>query len=110
MSPWSTSSAPAKAYPSYRYRTGTVSPTTNGDNVIDYCEVNGIAFIPWFPLGAGRVASWVLERIAKARQLNPIQIALAWLLKRSPAMLPIPRDFLDCLSRRKHTGSVIAIF
>jgi pyridoxine 4-dehydrogenase len=60
------------------------------DNVVDYCEVNGIAFIPWFPLGAGRVASRVLERIAKARQVKPIQIALAWLLKRSPVMLPIP--------------------
>jgi len=60
------------------------------DNVVDYCEVNGIAFIPWFPLGAGRVASRVLERIAKARQVKPIQIALAWLLKRSPIMLPIP--------------------
>jgi pyridoxine 4-dehydrogenase len=60
------------------------------DNVVDYCEVNGLAFIPWFPLGAGRVASRVLERIAKARQVKPIQIALAWLLKRSPVMLPIP--------------------
>src|ERR1700757_2562417 len=50
------------------------------DNVVDYCEANGIAFIPWFPLGAGRVASRALERIAKARQVKPIQIALAWLL------------------------------
>ena len=60
------------------------------DNVVDYCERNGIAFIPWFPLGAGRVAGRLLERIAKARQVKPIQIALAWLLKRSPIMLPIP--------------------
>jgi pyridoxine 4-dehydrogenase len=60
------------------------------DNVVDYCERNGIAFIPWFPLGAGRVASKLLERIAKVRQVKPIQIALAWLLKRSPTMLPIP--------------------
>src|ERR1700739_1310036 len=60
------------------------------DNVVDYCEINGIAFIPWFPLGAGRVASRVLERIAKARQVKPIQIALAWSLKRSPVMFPIP--------------------
>jgi pyridoxine 4-dehydrogenase len=60
------------------------------DNVVDYCEANGIAFIPWFPLGAGRVAGKVLERIAKARQVKPVQIALAWLLKRSPVMLPIP--------------------
>ena len=60
------------------------------DNVVDYCERNGIAFIPWFPLGAGRVAGGLLERIAKARKVKPIQIALAWLLKRSPIMLPIP--------------------
>jgi pyridoxine 4-dehydrogenase len=60
------------------------------DNVVDYCEGNGIAFIPWFPLGAGRVAGRLLERIAKARKVKPIQIALAWLLKRSPIMLPIP--------------------
>src|SRR6202049_2196432 len=60
------------------------------DNVVDYCERNGIAFIPWFPLGAGTVAGRLLERIAKARQAKPIQIALAWLLKRSPVMLPIP--------------------
>jgi aryl-alcohol dehydrogenase-like predicted oxidoreductase len=60
------------------------------DNVVDYCERNGVAFIPWFPLGAGRVAGRLLERIAKARQVKPIQIALAWLLKRSSIMLPIP--------------------
>src|ERR1700681_233311 len=60
------------------------------DDVVDYCERNGIAFIPWFPLGAGTVAGRVLERIAKARQTKPIQVALAWLLKRSPIMLPIP--------------------
>jgi pyridoxine 4-dehydrogenase len=60
------------------------------DNVVDYCEHNGIAFIPWFPLGAGKVAGRLLERIAHARKVKPIQIALAWLLKRSPVMLPIP--------------------
>jgi pyridoxine 4-dehydrogenase len=60
------------------------------DNVVDYCESNAIAFIPWFPLAAGRVASRVLETIAKSRQVKPLQAALAWLLKRSPIMLPIP--------------------
>jgi len=60
------------------------------DHVVDYCERNGIAFIPWFPLGPGRVAGKLLERIANARHVKPIQIALAWLLKRSPVMLPIP--------------------
>jgi pyridoxine 4-dehydrogenase len=60
------------------------------DYVIDYCERNGIAFIPWFPLGAGRVAGEVLNRIAQAHHASPTQVALAWLLRRSPVMLPIP--------------------
>jgi pyridoxine 4-dehydrogenase len=60
------------------------------DYVVNYCERNGIAFIPWFPLGAGKVAGEVLDRIAKAHGAGPTQIALAWLLHRSPIMLPIP--------------------
>jgi aryl-alcohol dehydrogenase-like predicted oxidoreductase len=60
------------------------------DYVVNYCEAHGIAFIPWFPLGAGRVAGEVLHEIARARQVTPMQVALAWLLKRSPIMLPIP--------------------
>jgi len=60
------------------------------DYVVDYCERNGIAFIPWFPLGAGRVAGEVLNRIAQAHHASPTQVALAWLLRRSPIMLPIP--------------------
>ena len=60
------------------------------DYVVDYCESNGIAFIPWFPLGAGKVAGEVLNQIAKAHGATPKQVALAWLLRRSPIMLPIP--------------------
>ena len=60
------------------------------DYVVNYCRQNGIAFIPWFPLGAGRVAGEVLHRIAQAHGTSPTQIALAWLLRRSPIMLPIP--------------------
>lgn len=60
------------------------------DYVVDYCERNGIAFIPWFPLGAGRVANDLLRQIADAHHVNPMQVALAWLLQRSPVMLPIP--------------------
>jgi len=60
------------------------------DYVVDYCERNGIAFIPWFPLGAGKVAGEVLNRIAQAHHASPTQVALAWLLHRSPIMLPIP--------------------
>jgi pyridoxine 4-dehydrogenase len=60
------------------------------DYVVSYCERNGIAFIPWFPLGAGKIAGEVLGRIAQAHQASPTQVALAWLLRRSPMMLPIP--------------------
>jgi aryl-alcohol dehydrogenase-like predicted oxidoreductase len=60
------------------------------ENVVDYCEQNGIAFIPWFPLGAGKLAGESLHRVANAHQATPMQVALAWLLQRSPAMLPIP--------------------
>jgi len=60
------------------------------DYVVDYCERNGIAFIPWFPLGAGKVAGEVLDQIAQAHRASRTQIALAWLLRRSPIMLPIP--------------------
>jgi pyridoxine 4-dehydrogenase len=60
------------------------------DYVVDYCERNRIAFIPWYPLGAGKVAGEVLNRIAQARNASPTQIALAWLLHRSPIMAPIP--------------------
>jgi pyridoxine 4-dehydrogenase len=60
------------------------------DYVANYCEQNGIAFIPWFPLGAGRVAGEALQKVAQAHKATAKQVALAWLLKRSPIMLPIP--------------------
>jgi len=60
--------------------------------VLDYCEAEGIGFIPWFPLAAGSLAKpgSVLDGIARRHAVSPSQIALAWLLKRSPVMLPIP--------------------
>jgi aryl-alcohol dehydrogenase-like predicted oxidoreductase len=60
------------------------------DYVVNYCQRNGIAFIPWFPLGADKVSGEVLNRIAQAHGASPIQIALTWLLRRSTTMLPIP--------------------
>ncbi|WP_417579646.1 aldo/keto reductase [Pelagibacterium sp.] len=62
------------------------------EDVLDYCEKNGIGFIPWFPLAAGNLAKpgSVLDDIAQKHQAAPSQIALAWVLKRSPVMLPIP--------------------
>lgn len=77
------------------------------DYVVDYCERNGIAFIPWFPLGAGTVAGKILERIAKARDKKPIQVALTWLLKRSPVMLPIPgTSSIEHLEENVQAGSL----
>jgi pyridoxine 4-dehydrogenase len=60
--------------------------------VLEYCTKNGIGFIPWFPLAAGDLAKpgTVLDAIAKKHHAAPSQIALAWVLKRSPVMLPIP--------------------
>jgi pyridoxine 4-dehydrogenase len=60
------------------------------DYVVDYCERNGIVFIPWFPLGAGRIAGEVLNQVAQAHHASPTQVALAWLLRRSSVILPIP--------------------
>src|SRR5437588_12262167 len=77
------------------------------DYVVDYCERNGIAFIPWFPLGAGTVSGKILERIAEVRDKKPIQVALAWLLKRSPIMLPIPgTSSIEHLEENVQAGSV----
>lgn len=62
------------------------------EGVLDYCEENGIGFIPWYPLAAGNLAKpgGVLDTIAKRHGATPAQIALAWVLKRSAVMLPIP--------------------
>ena len=60
------------------------------DPVLDRCESDGLAFIPWFPLAAGRVGGGVIDRIAADHDATAFQVALAWLLARSPAMLPIP--------------------
>jgi pyridoxine 4-dehydrogenase len=62
------------------------------EGVLDHCQRQNIAFIPWFPLQTGKLAdpSGPLTRIAKAHGATPAQVALAWLLKRSPVMLPIP--------------------
>jgi aryl-alcohol dehydrogenase-like predicted oxidoreductase len=62
------------------------------DDLLDACEAANIGFIPWFPLATGRLAEpgGPLDRIARAHEATPAQIALAWLLARSPVMLPIP--------------------
>jgi len=64
----------------------------HSEDVLDACEEDGIGFIPWFPLATGRLAEpgGPLDRIAGEHEASPAQIALAWLLARSPVMLPIP--------------------
>jgi aryl-alcohol dehydrogenase-like predicted oxidoreductase len=59
---------------------------------LDYCEKQGIGFIPWFPLAAGALTKngGKLDTIAKTHKVAPSQIAVAWLLARSPVMIPIP--------------------
>jgi aryl-alcohol dehydrogenase-like predicted oxidoreductase len=62
------------------------------EDVLVYCTVNNIGFIPWFPLAASTLTrpAGVLDRIAKTHGATAGQVALAWLLQRSPVMLPIP--------------------
>jgi aryl-alcohol dehydrogenase-like predicted oxidoreductase len=62
------------------------------EDVLERCEADGLAFLPWFPLANSQLTGSHsnLDEIAKAHDATPAQIALAWLLHRSPAMLPIP--------------------
>jgi pyridoxine 4-dehydrogenase len=64
----------------------------DAEPLLEHCEREGIAFIPWFPLDTGRLveSGGPLERIAQEIGATPAQLALAWLLRRSPVMLPIP--------------------
>jgi len=62
------------------------------EDVLDYCESRGIGFIPWYPLSGGALTGQdsPLVEIARRHEATPTQVAIAWLLKRSPVMLPIP--------------------
>ncbi|MCD7098733.1 aldo/keto reductase [Stenotrophomonas sp. MMGLT7] len=84
--------AAAKVFPvaTVQNRYNLVDRTS--EDVLDHCAAHGIGFIPWFPLAAGELAKpgSLLDSIAKAHDAAPGQVALAWVLKRSPVMLPIP--------------------
>ncbi|RMF82924.1 MAG: oxidoreductase [Chloroflexi bacterium] len=60
------------------------------EDVLNACERENIGFIPWFPVGAGKLEEAKIKQIADKYNATPYQLALAWLLKRSPVMLPIP--------------------
>jgi len=64
----------------------------NSEGVLNYCTRENIGFIPWFPLATGDLAKWgsPLARVAAKLDARPAQVALAWLLRKSPVMLPIP--------------------
>ena len=64
----------------------------HSEGVLEVCEREGLAFLPWFPLALGRLAESVgrLAQVAQSHRATPAQVALAWLLGRSPAMAPIP--------------------
>jgi len=79
------------------FRVATVQNRYNlvdrgSEDVLEYCTAHNIGFIPWFPLASGDLAApgSVLDGMAKKYQAVPSQVALAWMLKRSPVMLPIP--------------------
>jgi len=84
--------AAAKVFPvaTVQNRYNLVDRTS--EDVLDYCTRKGIGFIPWFPLAAGDLAKSgsLLDTLAKKYKATPSQLALAWVLKRSPVMLPIP--------------------
>jgi aryl-alcohol dehydrogenase-like predicted oxidoreductase len=82
---------------SKHFRVATVQNRYNlidrgSEDVLDYCAARQIGFIPWFPLASGNLATGqsVLTDIAARLGAQPSQVALAWVLKRSPVMLPIP--------------------
>lgn len=81
----------------------------HSEDVLDYCERENIAFIPWFPLAAGRLAqAGKFSDIASRLNATPSQIALAWVLKRSPVMLPIPgTGSLDHLEENTAAASIV---
>jgi aryl-alcohol dehydrogenase-like predicted oxidoreductase len=60
------------------------------DFIVDYCEQNNIAFLPWAPLGQAKEAHEAIKKVADELHATPLQIALAWLLKRSKVIVPIP--------------------
>jgi aryl-alcohol dehydrogenase-like predicted oxidoreductase len=62
------------------------------EDVVEFCEAHGIGFIPWFPIASGELAQpgGAVAEVAEATGVTPSQVALAWLLRRSPVMLPIP--------------------
>ena len=81
------------------------------EDVLNYCEQQNIGFIPWYPLAAGDLAKegGVLDRIARAHKAPHGAVALAWLLKRSPVMLPIPGTSSRAHLRENTEGAELSL-
>ncbi|CAG9258588.1 Predicted oxidoreductase [Paraburkholderia unamae] len=75
------------------------------ESVLEYCEANNIGFIPWYPLAAGNIgaSSDTISEVARDHGVSPMQIAIAWLLHKSPVILPIPGT-----SKRTHLRANVA--
>jgi pyridoxine 4-dehydrogenase len=85
--------AAAKVFPVATVQNRYNFADRGSEDVLKYCEAHGIGFIPWFPLAAGeltREGTAALDAIAKAHAATPSQVAVAWLLQRSPVIIPIP--------------------
>jgi pyridoxine 4-dehydrogenase len=83
----------------------------DSDDVIDVCQRDGLAFLPWFPLGKGALArpNGPLDRVAGAHGATRAQVALAWLLHRSPAMVPIPGTSSEPHLRENVAAATLAL-
>jgi aryl-alcohol dehydrogenase-like predicted oxidoreductase len=85
--------AAAKVFPVATVQNRYNFADRGSEDVLKYCEAHGIGFIPWYPLAAGeltREGTAALDAIAKAHGATPSQVAVAWLLQRSPVIIPIP--------------------
>src|SRR5471032_263562 len=84
--------AASKAFPVATVQNRYNFADRGSEDVLKHCEAHGIGFIPWFPLAAGELTreGSALDAIAKAHRATPSQIAVAWLLQRSPVIIPIP--------------------
>lgn len=85
--------AAAKVFPVATVQNRYNFADRGSEDVLEYCEAHGIGFIPWYPLAAGaltREGTAALDAIAKAHGATPSQVAVAWLLQRSPVIIPIP--------------------
>jgi pyridoxine 4-dehydrogenase len=82
----------------------------SSEDVLDHCEAEGLGFIPWFPIAAGALGNpgGPVDAVASETGATHSQVALAWLLRRSPVMLPIPgTKSVDHVEENCGAGAVV---